>query len=230
MAEDSARPVIPSYYGAGPGHGWGLVLVPRGAPSVPSALRGLEGSCHWGRHCSLLCQSFGGSLCHRAQHSGCHSLSNKQSRSAWLPSLLAPGGVVPLRPGPGCPFQVHVGWPLPPQSHAHLHSGQARLLSLFLTPPLTLSHSLSASFSQVLLFLAHACALPHRLIFSLPSPLPPGFWSLSLALSGAGIPPPPISLHLETLLNCFLLGRKKFKIKKWWGWRNISRFWGAPQP
>lgn len=66
-----------------------------------------------------------------------------QINSLALPgSLSAPGGVVPLHPGPGCPSQVHVGWPLPPQSRAHLHSGHARLLSLFLTPPLTLSHSL----------------------------------------------------------------------------------------
>lgn len=140
-----------------------------------------------GRHCSLLGQSFGGSLCHRAQPSGCHSLSNKQSRSAWLP----------LRPRRSCPSPPRAGLSLSGPRWLALAPSEPRSPPLWpCSPALPLSHtpshsqSLSASFSQVLLFLAHACALPHRLIFSLPSPLPPGFWSLSSALSGAGNPPP----------------------------------------
>lgn len=56
--------------------------------------------------------------------------------------------------------------------------------------------------------LAHAHALPHRLIFSLPSPLPPGFWSLSSALSGAGNPPPQSPSAYKPCLIASSLGKK----------------------
>lgn len=116
-----------------------------------------------------------------------------QINSLALPgSLFAPGGVVPLRPKAGLSLSC-LRWlalaPSEPRSPPLWPGSPA--LPLSHTP--SHSQSLSASFSQVLLFLAHACALPHRLIFSLPSPLPPGFWSLSSALSGAGNPPPPQS-------------------------------------
>lgn len=87
-----------------------------------------------------------------------------QINSLALPgSLSAPGGVVPLHPGPGCPSQVHIGWPLPPQSRAHLHSGHARLLSLFLTPP----HTLFTKGLRAQNLLEYACPIPgkHQKLF-----------------------------------------------------------------
>lgn len=59
--------------------------------------------------------------------------------------------------------------------------------------------------------LAHARALPHRLLFSLPSPLPPGFWSLSSALSGTGSPPPQSPSAYKPCLIASSLGKNQNK-------------------
>lgn len=128
-----------------------------------------------GRHYPQLHWSSGGYLCLCTQPLGCHSLSNEQSPSVHLPlcfwfSLSGP-----------C-------WLAFSDLNSPSLSSQAPQLSLFLTLPLTLSHSLPL-FLKSFCF-SHMPVLPHRLIFSLPSLLLPGFWSVSLALSGAGNAPP----------------------------------------
>lgn len=108
--------------------------------------------------------SSGGCLCHRAQASGCHSLSNKQFLSIFLSRFcLLPEFSLSGR----CRSSSHtLCEPCSPPL-----SSSARLLSLFLTLPLTLSHSLP-------LFLKSFC-FSHMPVLSLTgsfSPIPPLFF------------------------------------------------------